>query len=175
MSSWGRNTIERCFGDFDEGGKGWLSKEDLKVAMTALFGFRPTKYEVNRILSAAKESSDGAVTLDFFANCMLEKLRGHDEEDEIRQMYMAFDVGCRGFLTLKDAVSVFKEVAPWVPLRTVEVAFSVADKNGDGRVGFAEFTRVMRDGGCPDSYGVPRASASERSRMIPNLFGIGAK
>ena len=107
-------------------------------------------------------------------------MRDYDEDDTIRQMYAAFDVGCRGFLTLPDVVAVFSEVAPWVPLHTIESCFRVADRNSDGRVGFAEFARTMAEGaqavdGASASgdaiMGVPGLPAARRARMVPPLRG----
>ena len=52
MDAWRAKEVSDCFVSFSEG-KEYLSKEDLKVAMTALFGFRPTKYEIGRIIELA--------------------------------------------------------------------------------------------------------------------------
>lgn len=40
------------------------------------------------------------------------------------------------------------EVVPSIPQESIESAFRVADRNGDGRVGFAEFVRIMQVGGA---------------------------
>ena len=121
---------------------------------------------------AREMTGSGKVERDFFVRCMTEKMKDYDGDDTIRQMYAAFDVGCRGFLTLEDAVAVFSEVAPWCPLHTVEIAFRVADRNGDGRVGFAEFARVMEEGARSDALGIPSLPSAHRARMVPPLRGV---
>lgn len=135
--------VRQCFRDFDCGDKGWLTKQDLKLAMSALLGFRPTKFEVEYILGCAGEEKDG-VDEALFTRVMLDKLSKIDEDDMLRQMFCAFDVGCRGFLTLQDLVKVFHSVSPGLSLDAIEECFRYADLDGDGRVGYGDFCRVMK-------------------------------
>uniref|UniRef100_A0A7S3V2M3 EF-hand domain-containing protein n=1 Tax=Aplanochytrium stocchinoi TaxID=215587 RepID=A0A7S3V2M3_9STRA len=128
------STVRACFRDFDKGNKGFLNKHDLKFAMAALFGIRPTKFEVEQILSIAKDyvirleqdrqknsetvhdnsgledtEIEGARIYEpIFAQIMMSKLELVDEDDILRQVFCAFDVGCRGFLTFEDALRAFQ-------------------------------------------------------------------
>ena len=169
---------------FDEGGKGFLTKRDLKLALTALFGVRPSKFEMLRLMkryaqrfispgvapggggmgragagspadvaaaaataAAAAAPSNGeavsAVDLPAFLELALERQRFQDPADEVRQMFLAFDVSCNGYLTVDDVQRCFREAAPTVPAHVVTEVFSVADGDGDGRVGFRDFERLM--------------------------------
>ncbi|XP_052769071.1 EF-hand calcium-binding domain-containing protein 11-like isoform X2 [Mya arenaria] len=79
-----------------------------------------------------------------FVACMSEKMAGLDEDDEIRHTFMAFDMHCRGFLTLDDVKKVFASHAPHVPVPTIHSAFREVDQDGDGRVSFRDFQFLMK-------------------------------
>mmetsp|Transcript_6981 Transcript_6981/g.11069 ORF Transcript_6981/g.11069 Transcript_6981/m.11069 type:complete len:150 (+) Transcript_6981:237-686(+) len=137
--------ICQCFDDFDRGGKGYLSRRDLKYALTALVGFKPSKYEVGQIMerfAVVQVSGELGIVKSAFVELMRRKLANTDKEDIIRQAFCAFDIKCRGFLTFEDALECFQSVFPSVSPKIVLDAFKVADRDGDARVGFAEFVWI---------------------------------
>ncbi|CAM9531757.1 unnamed protein product, partial [Discosporangium mesarthrocarpum] len=89
---------------------GFLDKDDLKCAVTALLGSRPTKYEVQRLLEAAakREPACPGISLGFFLETMSRHLSQVDPVEETRDMFRAFDKGCRGFITREDLRQVAK-------------------------------------------------------------------
>ncbi|XP_053380866.1 EF-hand calcium-binding domain-containing protein 11-like [Mercenaria mercenaria] len=105
------------------------------------------KFEVNHLLQTYGEDIDDQVkgmTQERFVSCMKEKLASQDEDEEIRHTFMAFDIQCRGFLTLDDVKKVFSKVAPHVPEQTVHSAFREIDQDGDGRVSYKDFEFLMK-------------------------------
>lgn len=137
----------KVFHEADEGQKGYLSRSDLKVAMVELLGYKPTKFEINHLLQTHGEDIDNlakGMTLENFVSSMCEKLVSQDEDEDIRHTFMAFDVQCRGFLTLDDVKKVFSKVAPHVPEQTVHSAFREIDQDGDGRVSYKDFEFLMK-------------------------------
>ncbi|XP_013385976.1 EF-hand calcium-binding domain-containing protein 11-like [Lingula anatina] len=44
-----KHVISLVFHESDAGHKGYLSREDLKVATVSLFGYKPSKYEVDKM------------------------------------------------------------------------------------------------------------------------------
>ncbi|CAM9664724.1 unnamed protein product [Choristocarpus tenellus] len=105
--------ILACFQAFDQGGKGFLDKDDLKCAITALTGSRPTKYEVKRLLDAAivQEPACPGVTQTFFLESMSVRIAQVDPAEEVREIFRAFDKRGRGFLTKEDLQEV--SVSGW--------------------------------------------------------------
>ncbi len=96
--------------------------------------------------AAAARRASGVVrgvALRDFEEVMWLKVRGVDSQDLIRQAFCALDVGCRGFLTQDDVLAGFRAVLPSVAELVVLDAFKAADRDGDGRVGYAEFCSVM--------------------------------
>jgi Ca2+-binding EF-hand superfamily protein len=134
-------TLRSCFEEFDDGRKGYLDRSDIKAAMTALLGTRPSKFEVDKLLT---QTAGGQMNLHHFTKCLGPKLAALDEDDFVQQMFYAFDARARGFITIVDLFEIFASIAPSIPPRTIEEVFSEADANGDGRIGFAEFERMVK-------------------------------
>jgi hypothetical protein len=51
----------RCqiFDEVDEGQKGWLSRQDFKVGLVSLLGYKPSKFEINKHFPKGKPSPPG--------------------------------------------------------------------------------------------------------------------
>ncbi|KAL9972221.1 hypothetical protein ACROYT_G018487 [Oculina patagonica] len=167
--------IVETFHNADEGKKGHLTNEDLKVAFVALFGYKPSKNEVEQLMAKTqtqqtvslassrlpssqpltKKSEDSrteqnpdatyvGMSLEHFTEIAKAKILAEDSDDEIRQMFIAFDVMCRGFITLDIAKRVFQQVAPFLDSVTVEKLFREADMDRDGRVSYRDFEFIMK-------------------------------
>ncbi|XP_072424194.1 EF-hand calcium-binding domain-containing protein 11 isoform X3 [Chiloscyllium punctatum] len=121
--------MEKChfvtvFRECDLGQKGYLSREDLKVAVVAAFGYKPSKLEIDMMMAGAVENNLPGLPLEQFMALMSSKLAAQDRYDEIRQIFSAFDARCCGFLTLDDFKRAFADVTPHLPEQTVTEAFS---------------------------------------------------
>lgn len=167
--------IVETFHNADEGKKGYLTNVDLKVAFVALFGYKPSKNEVEQLMAKTqteqtvslassrlpsnqpltKKSEDSKIeqipdathvgmSLEHFTEIAKAKILAEDSDDEIRQMFIAFDVMCRGFITLDIAKKVFQQVAPFLDSVTVEKLFQEADMDRDGRVSYRDFEFIMK-------------------------------
>ncbi|XP_033622651.1 EF-hand calcium-binding domain-containing protein 11 isoform X3 [Fukomys damarensis] len=107
----------------DEDNKGYLSREDFKVAVVMLFGYKPSKIEADSVMSSRNPNTSGIV-LGEFLNIIRKKKEAQLYRNEIRQIFTAFDVHYRGYLTLEDFKKAFRQVAPRLPERTVLEVFS---------------------------------------------------
>lgn len=159
----------------DEGGKGYLTSTDYKVAVMELCGYKPSKYEINTVWARLDSSSpppaermlgDGEYTSavftvtktvrsestgrevgmdqSTFVSLMVDRLRQKDKDEQIRQVFIAFDVHMRGFMTTSDCVQAFKEVVPLISDELVERWFEEVDSDSDGRVTFRDFEMMMK-------------------------------
>ncbi|XP_068703267.1 EF-hand calcium-binding domain-containing protein 11-like isoform X2 [Montipora foliosa] len=160
--------IADAFHNADEGKKGLLTREDLKVAFVLLFGYKPSKSEVDQLMinktqqqtlgmhlqgdqsltqqssSAVSTNPQVGLTLDQFTEIAKTKILAEDIDDKIRQMFLAFDARCQGFITLDVAKKVFLQVAPFLDPVTVERLFREVDTDRDGRVSYRDFEFMMK-------------------------------
>ncbi|XP_068942076.1 EF-hand calcium-binding domain-containing protein 11 isoform X1 [Petaurus breviceps papuanus] len=113
----------KVFEACDEDKKGYLSREDFKVAVVMLFGYKPTKIEADSVMTSVNSNTSG-ICLEEFIKLMEKKKAAQLYQNEIRQIFTAFDRQYRGFLTLEDFKKAFKQVAPKLPERIVLEAFS---------------------------------------------------
>ncbi|XP_036810399.1 EF-hand calcium-binding domain-containing protein 11 isoform X3 [Oncorhynchus mykiss] len=103
--------------------KGYLNREDLKMAVVMLFGYKPSKSETNMLMDQAQAKDSPGVCIEMFMCLMGKKLSSDDHYQKTRQIFNTFDVNCRGFLKLEDFRTAFSRVAPRLPERTVLEAF----------------------------------------------------
>ncbi|KAL8588775.1 hypothetical protein ACOMHN_035271 [Nucella lapillus] len=142
-----QSLLRKIFTEADEGGKGFLARADLKIAVISLLGYKPSKYEANQILEKyghTLEDETLALNLGEFVEAMTPKLISGDEDDDIRQTFMAFDTHCKGFLTVDDLKKVFAQLAPHMGHHRIEAMFKELDRDGDGRVSYRDFDFMMK-------------------------------
>ncbi|XP_034957807.1 EF-hand calcium-binding domain-containing protein 11 isoform X2 [Zootoca vivipara] len=135
----------KAFEACDEDNKGYLNREDYKVAVVMLFGYKPSKVEVDSVMASVKQNQSG-VSLEEFLNLMRTKKASHFYQSEVRQLFTAFDRQCKGYLSLEDFRKAFSVVAPKLPERTVVEAFREVDQDSDGHISFKDFESAMNYG-----------------------------
>uniref|UniRef100_UPI00398EAEC1 EF-hand calcium-binding domain-containing protein 11 isoform X1 n=1 Tax=Pristiophorus japonicus TaxID=55135 RepID=UPI00398EAEC1 len=131
------------FRECDLGRKGYLSREDLKVAVVTIFGYKPSKLETDILMATVLEHHLPGLPPDQFTNLMSRKKATQDHHDEMRQIFSAFDAHCRGFLMVEDFKRAFADVTPHLPEQTVLEAFREVDRDSDGHVSYKDFEFVM--------------------------------
>ncbi|XP_048732323.2 EF-hand calcium-binding domain-containing protein 11-like isoform X1 [Ostrea edulis] len=158
LGSYGYNKLKRTitkeekhllsvvFHEADERNKGFLTREDVKVAIVELFGYKPSKYEVDQIMNNYGITYDNCIglPLENYMTVMSEKVVSADEDENIRHTFMAFDSQCRGFLAVDDLQKAFSRVAPHIPNHTVQSCFRELDRDGDGRISYKDFDFMMK-------------------------------
>ncbi|XP_063294970.1 EF-hand calcium-binding domain-containing protein 11 [Pelobates fuscus] len=139
-----RSKFIKIFQICDEDKKGYLSREDLKVAITMLFGYKPSKIEVDSMISLLPKTS--GVTLGEFVRMMIQKKAAQMSIGDERQIFQVFDAHCRGYLTIEDFKRAFRHVAPHLSEQTVLEAFREVDQDSDGMICYKEFEFAMNYG-----------------------------
>ncbi|XP_020663236.2 EF-hand calcium-binding domain-containing protein 11 isoform X1 [Pogona vitticeps] len=135
----------KAFEACDEDMKGYLNREDYKVAVVMLFGYKPSKVEVDSVMASVKQSQSG-VSLEEFVKLMSAKKPAHFYCSEVRQLFTVFDRQCKGFLSFEDFKKAFSIVAPKLPERIIIEAFREVDQDSDGHISFRDFESAMNYG-----------------------------
>ncbi|XP_032965606.1 EF-hand calcium-binding domain-containing protein 11 isoform X1 [Rhinolophus ferrumequinum] len=139
----------------DEDNKGYLSREDFKVAVVMLFGYKPSKIEADSVMSSVNPNTSEednfspqllGILLEEFLNVIRKKREAQLYRNETRHIFTAFDRHYRGYLTLEDFQKAFKQVAPKLPERIILEVFREVDQDSDGHVSFKDFEYAMNYG-----------------------------
>ncbi|GMH42431.1 hypothetical protein BSKO_10350 [Bryopsis sp. KO-2023] len=133
--------VRESFERFDEEGKKWLTKHQVKCAIASLVGRKPTQVEVRSLLDLTPNQQ---VDLDLFMAYMKDRARCQSEDEHIRAIFKAFDRRCMGFLVRDDLHRIFNGIASHVPDIVVDEMFDEIDSDGDGRVSCREFAAMMK-------------------------------
>ncbi|XP_072194984.1 EF-hand calcium-binding domain-containing protein 11 isoform X2 [Excalfactoria chinensis] len=118
-----RERCARVFEVCDEGNKGYLDREDFEVAVVMLFGYKLSEVEVDSIMSSVRPENSG-ILFEKFLSLMSAKKSAQRYGDETREIFTAFDVQDRGFLTFEDFKKTFNSVLPKLSERIIIEAFS---------------------------------------------------
>ena len=96
-----RGDCEKAFRDADEGGKGYLSPEDYKVAVISLMGYKPSKYEQASFWKlhcqhAGEGEEPQGLSKAAFVEIMLGRLKQQDTDELIRQVWLQYTLAALG-------------------------------------------------------------------------------
>ena len=157
-------TCLRAFRLATDGGRVCLSQEDYKVAVLELFGYKPSKYEVEHVwrevtrrVGSSMESEqeiegkgpfqdpdDRGLGLERFVSIMKDRLKGRDKDELVHKMFTALDVTQSGFLTEAVCQAAFKQVVPHMKSHVFQLLFQEVDNDGDGRLSYRDFELLMK-------------------------------
>lgn len=147
MDSELRQSSVRAFRNATSNGKE-LTPEDYKVAVLELLGYKPSKYELSSVwtscLGKAANQEGAGLGLETFVSIMIERLKQKDENELIREVFVALDVCQRGFLTERECLAAFEQVAPQLRKEAARQMFEEVDSDGDGRVSYRDFEIMMK-------------------------------
>ncbi|XP_046710932.1 EF-hand calcium-binding domain-containing protein 11 isoform X3 [Silurus meridionalis] len=154
-----RRKFVSVFDQCDVEKKSYLSREDLKIAVVMLFGYKPSKSETSMMLEACATPNCPGVSLEQFVSLMGRKLSAGDPYEKTRRIFRAFDLHCRGFLKVEDFRSAFARVVPRLPERTVLEAFR--------RDGEMKFSRKREGGKKAEEWSDPAGFTPLAERRVP--------
>ncbi|XP_053488681.1 EF-hand calcium-binding domain-containing protein 11 [Ictalurus furcatus] len=102
MAAVDRKRFVSVFDQCDVEKKGYLSREDVKVAVVMLFGYKPSKSETSMLMEAGavptcpgmmyRSREITGVPLEQFVSLMGRKLSAGDPYEKTRQIFSAFDL-----------------------------------------------------------------------------------
>ena len=142
MSESQQSMLSSVFKECDTRGTGYLTREDLKVAIVSVLGYKPCGREVDSMIQNVDMSQ--GMPPHIFSSIMQDKLSAIDEDQTVRQTFLAFDTRCQGFLTVEDFSKVLHQVAPHLASHRIHNLFREIDRDGDGKVSYSDFYFMMK-------------------------------
>ena len=140
------NLLLEAFKLGDVNKKGFLNKEDLKVAVLFLFGYKPSKYEISQLMRCEEQSDNKHVRMTFptFQSVMLRKLESEDHDQKNRELFCMLDVQCKGYLTEDDIQLAFRQVAPKILESNIKSCWKNMCVHSDKKLSYREFEHVFK-------------------------------
>lgn len=141
-----KKVSSEAFQNADRESKGFLTREDYKVAVIEVLGYKPSRYELDSVWRAYAgcHGNEEGLSKDAFVSIMTKRLEQKDVDEMIRQVFVSFDVHLNSFLTLEGCKRVFGEVVPLIKAEQIERWFQEADSNNDGRITYRDFELMMK-------------------------------
>lgn len=138
--------LKEAFSAFDKDCDGNITIDDLEQAFSSI-GHKISRKKLQTILGEADLDSNGVIDFPEFLTLVATKLNDPEEKElELRRAFRMYDLGNTGYITVPNLKLVMGRLG--CPL-TSEQAFdmiSEADADGDGKLSFDDFRRIMTEG-----------------------------
>ncbi|XP_033917195.1 EF-hand calcium-binding domain-containing protein 11 [Melopsittacus undulatus] len=121
--------------------KGYLIREDLKGIVVMFFG-----YEHLKVYPIEWKAVHASLLFEFFLNLLSAKKTAQLHSNETRQIFTAFDVQDKAFLTFEDFNRAFNSISPKLPEKIIVEAFREVDRDSDDCISFREFESAVKYG-----------------------------
>lgn len=137
------------FHAFDRQHKGSVSIADL-LAISQQLGLPNNQADLDKLLAHANvNASEGQLDFDAFAGLMSRSRAKNAEEarrredQEMRQAFRVFDLDGNGLIDEKELKTTMRNLGENVDKNDIKAMIKAADKNGDGKIDYGEFIRMM--------------------------------
>lgn len=130
---------------FDRNKDGTISEDELASVMMIL-GNNPTPEEVEKIMGDLDTNHNGKIEYEEFVILMSKHLKDPvDVEQEMRDAFAVFDRDGNHFIDAGEIRYVMKNIGEKLTDAQVDEIFRRADLNGDGKLDYEEFVKLMTE------------------------------
>lgn len=139
--------LKEAFAIFDKDGDGSITAVDLGEVFSAVGQKVPTDV-LHKILNDADIDANGVVDFPEFLTLYAQRL--HDSEHreaDMRTMFQTYDLGRTGYITVSNLQYAMGTLGCRMSLAEADEMLREADLDGDGKLCYAEFRRMMLAGG----------------------------
>ncbi|XP_043725020.1 calmodulin-like protein 7 [Telopea speciosissima] len=150
--------LERVFATFDKNGDGFITKQELGESLKNM-GLFTTDEEVASMVAGLDVNGDGLIDLDEFCelydsmeksggnkNDEMEKEEWNDDMDkDLREAFDVFDGNGDGLITVEELGLVLSSMGlkKGLGIQDCKEMIRMVDMDGDGKVNFDEFKKMM--------------------------------
>ena len=139
-----KKELETVFKALDQNGDGKLSKEEIKLGYRQHYSFDVMDKEIDLLFMAVDTDESGYIEYTEFliAAANHQTLLG---AEQLTSAFRMFDRDGSGFIDTNEIKQLFEVSNAKVNENFVEAIFKQVDLNGDGRISFEEFTKLMQN------------------------------
>lgn len=135
--------FRKAFQLFDKDGNGKITADELFDVMRSL-GQKPSDSEVEAMIQQADQDGDGTIDFLEFLEVMASRMGENSFEDDMREAFQLFDRDCNGYISKRELKFVMISLGEQITEAAVENMMKEVDLDGDGRVNYEEFIRMMK-------------------------------
>ena len=138
--------LKLCFNLFDTKKQEFLDADDLEDILR-VFGFRPSKEELQEILEEIDEDGSGEIEFGEFCQlCAKFLVEEPDEETmkaELKDAFRMYDKEGNGFISTGQIREILKEVDPNIKDEDLDDVIDEIDEDGSGNLDFEAFCKLI--------------------------------
>merc|ERR1712167_471780 len=135
--------FRKNFNLFDKKRTGAIPIGDMGTVLRSL-GQNPTEAELAALMEEVDKDKSGTIEFDEFVDLMSRTNKTKEQmEEEIKNAFLTFDADGSGFITREELVETLTTMGDPVDEETINGMISEADLDGDGKINYAEFTKIM--------------------------------
>merc|ERR1711934_1334996 len=135
--------FRKNFNLFDKKRTGAIPIGDMGTVLRSL-GQNPTEAELVALMEEVDKDKSGTIEFEEFIDLMARTNKTHEQmEEEIKNAFLTFDADGSGFITREELVETLTTMGDPVDEETINGMIAEADLDGDGKINYAEFTKIM--------------------------------
>merc|ERR1719473_913639 len=138
-----KKEFRKNFNLFDKKRTGSMPIADMGTVLRSL-GQTPTEAELQALMEEVDKDKSGTIEFDEFVDLMARTNKSKDQmEEEIKNAFLTFDADNSGYITREELVETLTTMGDPVDEETINGMIAEADLDGDGKIDYKEFTKIM--------------------------------
>merc|ERR1712205_288592 len=138
-----KKEFRKNFNLFDKKRTGSIPVADMGTVLRSL-GQNPTGAELAALVEQVDKDKSGTIEFDEFVDLMSKTNKTQEQmEEEIKNAFLTFDADGSGFVTREELIDTLTTMGDPVDEETITGMIQEADVDGDGKINYEEFTKIM--------------------------------
>ncbi|KAI8967427.1 putative calmodulin [Mycotypha africana] len=134
--------IRESFNLFDKNGDGTIDINELSQVMRNL-GQEASDAEVKDMIKEVDADNNGTIDFQEFLTIMSRMKANDDAQNDLMDAFKVFDKDNDGYITQDELRTVMTNLGQNLSAQELEEMIKEADTDGDGRINYKEFGRMM--------------------------------
>merc|ERR1712230_98026 len=138
-----KKEFRKNFNLFDKKRTGSIPVADMGTVLRSL-GQNPTEAELAALVEEVDKDKSGTIEFDEFVDLMSHTNKSQEQmNEEIKNAFLTFDADGSGFITREELIETLTTMGDPVDEETITGMIQEADVDGDGKINYEEFTKIM--------------------------------